>query len=153
MTSLFFSYSRWYSNNQGGSPNADTFRVLISNNNGTTWTTLETVGPTGAEATGGWINKEIKISSVIAPTATMKLRFIAEDAGTGSLIEAAVDEVRIKIVACGGNPLDLNGDGQVDAADLAVLLSNWGNSGIGDVNNSGSVDAGDLATLLGGWGG
>ena len=149
----YASYSRWYSNNQGGAPNADTFRVMISNNNGTTWTTLETVGPAGAEATGGWINKEIKISSVIAPTATMKLRFIAEDAGTGSLIEAAVDEVRIKIIACGGNPLDLNGDGEVNAADLAVLLSNWGGAGIGDVNNSGTVDAGDLATLLGGWGG
>ncbi len=147
----YVSYSRWYSNNQGGSPNADTFRVMISNNNGSTWTTLETVGPAGTEAGGGWVAKEIEIASVIAPTATMKLRFIAEDIGTGSLVEAAVDEVRIKVLAC-GNPLDLNSDGSVDAADLAILLSNWGGQGSGDLNGDGAVDGGDLATLLGGWG-
>ncbi len=83
----------------------------------------------------------------------MKLRFIAEDTGTGSLIEAAVDEVRMQILDCAAaNPLDLNGDGSVDAADLSILLSNWGTSGSGDVNSDGIVDAGDLATLLGGWG-
>jgi hypothetical protein len=46
----------------------------------------------------------------------------------------------------------LNGDGSVDASDLAILLSNWGGSGIGDIDSSGTVDAGDLAALLGAWG-
>ncbi|MFO0826816.1 MAG: hypothetical protein U0572_01595 [Phycisphaerales bacterium] len=47
---------------------------------------------------------------------------------------------------------DLNADGHVDAADLAVLLGQWNTSGPGDVNESGVVDAEDLAQLLGSWG-
>ncbi len=55
---------------------------------------------------------------------------------------------------------DVNGDGVVDAADLAILLGEWGPCpelpalcpadihGDGD----GDVDAADLATLLGNWG-
>jgi len=39
------SYWRWYSNDQGGAPNADTFRVDISGNGGTNWVNAETVGP------------------------------------------------------------------------------------------------------------
>ena len=147
----YISYFRWYSNQQGGSPNADTFRVQISNNNGATWTALETVGPTGPEVNGGWIFKEFLVSDFVTPTAQVKVRFIADDAGAGSLIEAAVDEVRMKTVAC-GNPVDLNGDGSIDAADLAILLSNWGVNGVGDINGDGSVEATDLAILLGQWG-
>ena len=148
----YLSYYRWYSNTQGGAPNADTFRVQISNNNGTTWSALETVGPTGAETLGGWIFKEFRIANVIAPTNQMRVRFIAEDIATGSLVEAAVDEVRIRLIECTA-PIagDLNGDGQVDAADLALLLNNWNGIGVGDINNDGGVDAGDLAIMLNNW--
>jgi hypothetical protein len=48
-------------------------------------------------------------------------------------------------------PPDLNGDGTVDAADLASLLGAWGTSS-GDVNDDGTTDAADLAALLGAWG-
>ncbi|MFO0828677.1 MAG: hypothetical protein U0572_11100 [Phycisphaerales bacterium] len=49
-------------------------------------------------------------------------------------------------------PADLNGDGVVNAADLAILLGNWGSPGLGDLNADGIVNAVDLATLLGMWG-
>jgi hypothetical protein len=49
-------------------------------------------------------------------------------------------------------PADLNGDGSVDAADLALLLGSWGTSG-NDLTGDGIVDASDLAILLGAWGG
>jgi hypothetical protein len=52
-------------------------------------------------------------------------------------------------VAC---PADLNGDGEVSAADLSALLGNWGGTGTGDVDGSGQVDAADLSALLGAWG-
>ena len=53
--------------------------------------------------------------------------------------------------ACAG---DLDGNGAVDAADLAALLGAWGTSdAAADIDASGSVDAADLAALLGGWGG
>jgi len=52
-------------------------------------------------------------------------------------------------------PTDLDGDGDVDAGDLALLLGAWGPCGVGcpgDLNADGDVDASDLALLLGGWG-
>jgi len=50
------------------------------------------------------------------------------------------------------NPADLNGDQMVNALDLAILLSQWGNPGSADLDGSGSVDGPDLAQLLGAWG-
>ncbi len=46
---------------------------------------------------------------------------------------------------------DLNGDFVVDAADLAILLGQWGGPGSGDLDGNGTVDAADLAILLGAW--
>ncbi|MFM7261708.1 MAG: hypothetical protein ACKO3W_14010, partial [bacterium] len=49
------------------------------------------------------------------------------------------------------NPADLNGDGAIDAADLSLLLSNWGGSGVGDIDGDGTVGAADLSALLAAW--
>lgn len=49
------------------------------------------------------------------------------------------------------NPADLNGDGNVNGADLTTLLGNWGGSGVGDLDGDGVVGASDLAVLLGAW--
>lgn len=48
-------------------------------------------------------------------------------------------------------PADLNGDGQVDLADLSILLTHFGSSGgpaDGDLNGDGNVDLADLSILL-----
>ena len=48
---------------------------------------------------------------------------------------------------------DLNDDGKVDGADLAILLGAWGNSNIFmDINGDGKVDGEDLAKLQAAWG-
>ncbi|HPF12753.1 MAG TPA: hypothetical protein PLJ12_00695, partial [Planctomycetota bacterium] len=88
------SYWRWYSNNSGSAPNADTFVVSLSGDNGATWTTVETVGPTGAQAAGGWYQHTVNIAGFMTPTATMRLRFVASDTGSGSIVEAAIDDVQ-----------------------------------------------------------
>ena len=54
-------------------------------------------------------------------------------------------------------PADFNGDGTVEAADLAVLLGSWGSCPPdedcpADFNDDGMVEAADLAELLGDWG-
>ncbi len=51
-------------------------------------------------------------------------------------------------------PADLDGDGAVNAFDLAILLGSWGTcKGCqADLNDDGTVNAFDLATLLGSWG-
>ncbi len=59
-------------------------------------------------------------------------------------------------VAAASSPADLDGNGSVNAADLAILLGAWtgsGGSGGGDadLDGDGDVDASDLAILLGAW--
>jgi Dockerin type I domain len=51
-------------------------------------------------------------------------------------------------------PADLDGDGEVDAHDLAELLDSWGSCDElpADLNGDGAVDAIDLAILLSAWG-
>ncbi|MFM1868933.1 MAG: hypothetical protein RL591_2341, partial [Planctomycetota bacterium] len=52
---------------------------------------------------------------------------------------------------------DIDGNGTVDAIDLAIVIGYWGTNGgkeypQADVDGSGEIDAADLATLLGAWG-
>jgi len=50
-------------------------------------------------------------------------------------------------------PSDLDGDGQVAAADITILLSAWGSANpAADINGDGFVDAQDIAALLSAWG-
>ena len=50
-------------------------------------------------------------------------------------------------------PADLNGDGQIAAADITILLSAWGTSNpAADINGDGVVNAQDIAALLSAWG-
>lgn len=60
------------------------------------------------------------------------------------------DCVAVAATAC-AIPGDLNGDGTVDAADLALLLANWGAAGAGDLDGDGTTNAADLSILLANW--
>ncbi len=60
------------------------------------------------------------------------------------------------IDTCEAVPGDLNGDGNVDGADLGLLLAGWGDCPgrgdcVGDLDGSGSVDGADLGLLLSFW--
>jgi hypothetical protein len=50
-----------------------------------------------------------------------------------------------------GATSDLNGDGEVDGADLGILLSAWGTPAA-DLNGDGTTDGADLGILLSEWG-
>lgn len=91
------SYWRWYSNTQNGVID-DTFVVQVRN--GGAWVTVETVGPTGIEANGGWYYHEFHVSSFVTPSATVQVRFRASDLGSGSIVEAAIDDFQIRDVDC-----------------------------------------------------
>jgi len=47
---------------------------------------------------------------------------------------------------------DLNGDWNVNGADLGMLLSQWGTAGAADFDANGAVDGADLGALLSNWG-
>lgn len=47
---------------------------------------------------------------------------------------------------------DLSGDGMIDAADLGLLLAEWGGDGPADLNADGIINAADLGLILAAWG-
>ncbi|MEL6431665.1 MAG: M14 family zinc carboxypeptidase, partial [Planctomycetota bacterium] len=101
-TAATVSYARWYSNDAGAGPSADVFEVDVSNDGGATWTSAETVGPTGAS--GGWEDASIDLGALLALTDAMRVRFVASDLGAGSIVEAAVDDVRVAAIVDAGCP-------------------------------------------------
>ena len=100
VTDATISYYRWYSNDTGGAPNADVFEVDISDNGGASWANVETVGPSGAGTSGGWVYHEFSVSDFASLTANVKLRFVAADEGDGSLVEAALDDFVVSAFEC-----------------------------------------------------
>ena len=165
-------YSRWFFT-EGGTP--DRLDVQVSNDNGSTWTTVESVTQSGSV----WVPSFFRVSDFVAPTAQVRVRFSIGDGipseGTinNSVTEGGIDDFLVDEFVCGDPPVlcaadTVNGgtfqppgDGVVDAADLAFLLGEWGDAGspADFVDSStfqpppdGTVDAADLAFLLGEWG-
>ena len=141
-------YWRWYSNNQGSNPGSDSMPVEISNDDGATWVQLELV----TESQGQWVERRFSVTQYLVPTAHMRVRFVARDLGSASLVEAGVDDVRVVAEDCEPSiPADLNGDGRVNGLDLTILLGQWGSSGSADIDGDGVVSATDLTALLAQW--
>lgn len=140
----------WYSNNLGGAPNEDSMPIEISNNGGTSWTLIENYNANN----GAWTKKSWRVRDYVTPSANVQMRFIARDLNTGSLVEAGVDDFKVIDVDCSAAvPGDLNGDGVVNAADLALLLNAWGSTNpAADLNDDGIVNGVDLGILLNAWG-
>ena len=72
-----------------------------------------------------------------------------------SLKECCVEILEFVLPECDGPstcPIDLNGDGMIDGADLGLLLGNFGASGLGDIDCDGDIDGADLGLLLAAWG-
>jgi hypothetical protein len=84
-------YWKWYSNDQGGAPSSDAWRVELSNDGGASWAVVEST----YVSTRGWERIVFFTEDIVAPSADMRLRFVASDEGDGSLVEAAVDDVRV----------------------------------------------------------
>ncbi|MDP7008519.1 MAG: S8 family serine peptidase [Phycisphaerales bacterium] len=157
--SAVLSYDFWYNNGStcnGADPLNDVFIIEISDDNGTTWNDLETIGPDGSEVSGGWFTRDWVLSEVpnITPNNSMKLRFTVGDLNDPSIVEAGVDSVHIGNHYC-NEPVcvgDINGDNTVGVADVLLTIDQWGTSGSADINDDGVVDVADLLILVDMWG-
>lgn len=146
------SYWRWYSNSAGASPNTDIFEVDISPDGGATWTSVEVVGPSGPETTGGWFQYSFDPASLIPLTDAVRMRFIASDTDPQSLVEAAVDGFRIEGRSCedpaGGpcNAADLSEPfGVLDLADVNAFVDAFINQQPpADLSGDGVFDLADI---------
>lgn len=141
-------YWRWYSNDQGAAPNTDDMPVLISNDDGATWTVLETV----TENANAWVEKRFRISDFVEPTDALRVRFVARDDAPGSIVEAAVDDLSIESRSC---PVTLTADiappfGEFNFFDVAEFLARY-NAGDprADYDANGVLNFFDLSIFLG----
>ena len=100
-------YWRWYSNHVSQLsqvPFEDIFTVEITSD-GSSWVTVETVGPTGVEAQGGWYHHQFRVSDFVTPSSAVQMRFVASDYGSPSLVEAAIDEFELLDASCSAGPV------------------------------------------------
>ena len=144
-------------------------RLLVEGStDGVAWSQLAVHDTNGGRS---WRSATIDDSTLrsagLIPSATVRLRFTANDTGSASIVEAGVDAVRITAElpcpptpACPGDIAD-GGDGVVDGSDLDVVLFAWGQTGApgfspADVSGPGGdpdgvVDGSDLDVVLFNW--
>jgi len=145
-TDGWVSYWRWFHLSTQWD---DEFLVQVSNDNGTNWVTAERL--TDRET---WTYAEWRVGDYVTPTAQVRVRFVARDNPNNSLYEALVDDFQLVTLVCEEPecPGDLDGDLDIDLADLSQLLANYGAGGVGyeqgDLDGDGDVDLSDLSMLL-----
>jgi C1A family cysteine protease len=93
LDSALLTYYRWYASDTGSGPNDDDFVVDVSNDDGATWENLETL----SYSERAWTKKEFYLEDYVALTSQIKLRFVAQDSTPGSIVEAAVDDIKISV--------------------------------------------------------
>lgn len=149
------SYYRWHYSFGGV---IDTMTVEVSNNNGSSWVTVETVSHTPA-----WTKRTFRLADYVTPTATVRLRFSVSDNPNDSITESAIDDVVVESetgctnVALNG---DANCDGTVNPFDISPFLlalsnlpayqSTYCGGGLDnvDVNDDGTVNPFDINPFL-----
>ncbi|HYW68184.1 MAG TPA: C1 family peptidase, partial [bacterium] len=94
-------FAYWYRNDHGDNPNGDYFVTFFSNDDGTTWTAADTVGPR-APLPEGWHRRTIVVGDHVALTDQFRVRIEVADLPGGSLVEAAIDDFSVSYLSCGG---------------------------------------------------
>ncbi|MFQ5411194.1 MAG: hypothetical protein ACE5EC_02815, partial [Phycisphaerae bacterium] len=166
-TDAIISYFRWFFTSSP-TPGIDTLTVWVANNGNCpnpNWALVETVNSTSDGTNTAWEGVSFLVSDFVTPTANVKVRFRAEDAGPGSVVEAGVDLFTVNQFLCSALPDpcavpgDMNTDSTGDGSDVQAFVDCFIGGGpscdCADMDNSGTVEINDVglfveALLLGG---
>lgn len=69
----------------------DWLAVRVSNDAGASWTDVDTLR--GAALAPAWTERAIRVADYVAPSAQVRVRFVAADLGGGSVVECAIDDL------------------------------------------------------------
>ncbi|MCF7841669.1 MAG: S8 family serine peptidase [Lentisphaeria bacterium] len=152
-TMPILTYWRWYTNAEGLSPGFDYWRVQARSHEDSAWVILEET----TESESAWVMKTFYLPQFLTDFSQLQVQFIAEDLGGGSLVEAAVDDIRIIT----GNldfftPGDVNYDSLINIQDIVMIVCHimgsaplTGNAALAaDYNQDGDVNVMDLVSLV-----
>jgi choice-of-anchor B domain-containing protein len=88
----WITYSRWFFSIVG---TTDVLTTEVSNNNGSTWTVVSTVGP----VTGGWREHSFRVADYVTPSAQVRVRFRTTNTDN-STTKAGIDAFRVTVPQC-----------------------------------------------------
>jgi len=97
---LTLTYQRWFSN-RAPVQSDDQFRADVSTDGGASWTNLETID-LGYDA---WALATIELVPLVTLTDQMQIRFVAEDLGSNTYVEAGIDDVAILTGSTDASPV------------------------------------------------
>ncbi len=146
------TYWRWYSNNTGDNPGSDVWLVQISGDS-LVWVDLENT----YESDAAWTYHQFLVNQYIDSSDRIWVRYIAEDAGGGSLVEAGIDDIVI-VDGVSFDYLygDVNFDQDFNVFDVIlmvdIILNRFEPSAlqrhVADVNQDGRINVLDMLLLV-----
>ncbi|MFT5198582.1 MAG: hypothetical protein ACI87O_001240, partial [Planctomycetota bacterium] len=143
-------YWRWYVNNGNGTVDDSMFVDITTN--GSTWVNVETLGPGHPEASGGWNMHSFAVSDYVTPNSQVQLRFRVGDLGGGSIVEAAIDDLRTSEIDCSGGSMTIYCSPNIsNSTGMSAMISGQGSTTASDNNltlMAAQLPSGKLAYFL-----
>ncbi len=157
-TDAVISYFRWFYTS--APPGIDTLKAWVANDGdqpSPTWVLVESVNGTSNGSDTAWQGTSFLVSDFVAPSANVRVRFRAEDVGTGSTVEAGVDLFQVDAFVCSAVvPCaclgDLSENGLPNGGDIRgfvdCFMGGGGNCGCADVDPTPGLDDADIEAFV-----
>ncbi|MFI4871644.1 MAG: GC-type dockerin domain-anchored protein [Phycisphaerales bacterium JB061] len=115
------SYAYWMNDDQNTIGSEDYFRVEVSTNGGSSWTTARSYSPDTS-----WRTDSIDVGAEFGSAPQFRIRFVAADNDPGDILECAVDDLLFESFGC--TPVDTcladtNNDGILSPADFSAWVA------------------------------